>query len=253
VTRQHPGETAAGLGIGSILRDAREQKRLTFDDVEREIRIRSRYLEALEAERFEALPGDAYVRAFLREYSRFLGLDGDHLAAEYVARFPKEDEPVPAPPVLAQRGRWRGGRALIVICALGISIAAILLAWRPGTGGGEKPATSSTHPPAPVVRHRPKPKPKPPPPPPPAPPARLFLTAARGDCWLLIRRGSETGPEVWQGTLHRGQTRSFGIRPLWIRVGAPENLVARLGARPLRLPLAQTGNLVFGGSGLHAV
>ena len=61
--------------IGQSLREAREAKGLTLDDVEQEIRIRSNYLEALENEDYDRLPGEVYVRGFLRNYARFLGVD----------------------------------------------------------------------------------------------------------------------------------------------------------------------------------
>ena len=255
MARQLQGETSGGFEIGPLLREVRERKQLTYEDVERAICIRARYLEALENEHFEMLPGDAYTRAFLRAYARFLGLDGDRVAAQYAARFPKEDEFAPAPPVVARRRRRPTGRAVIVVAALGVILASILLAWRPGRGGGEKPVAVPAPPPAQVARPRPKPKPKPEPPPAPrpAPPARFFLTAARGDCWLLVRRGSEAGPVLWQGMLRRGQTRSFVVRPLWIRVGAPSNLAARMGTRPIRLPLERTGNMLVRAATIRAV
>ena len=62
-------------GIGQLLRETREAKGLTLDDVEQEIRIRSSYLEALENEDYDRLPGAVYVRGFLRNYARFLGVE----------------------------------------------------------------------------------------------------------------------------------------------------------------------------------
>jgi len=70
-------------GIGQALREAREAMGLTLDDVEQEIRIRSNYLEALENEDFDRLPGEVYVRGFLRNYARFLGVDlAENLAGD---------------------------------------------------------------------------------------------------------------------------------------------------------------------------
>ena len=62
-------------GIGQLLRETREAKGLTLDDVEQEIRIRSSYLEALENEDYDRLPGAVYVRGFLRNYARLLGVE----------------------------------------------------------------------------------------------------------------------------------------------------------------------------------
>ena len=63
------------IGIGDLLRQAREDKNLSLADVEEEIKIRSRYLEALETEEFDILPGNVYLFGFLRSYASFLGLD----------------------------------------------------------------------------------------------------------------------------------------------------------------------------------
>jgi Helix-turn-helix domain len=55
------------LEIGSSLREARERRGLELAKVEAATRIRARYLEALESERFELLPEGPYRRSFLRE------------------------------------------------------------------------------------------------------------------------------------------------------------------------------------------
>ena len=69
-------DLAPRAGIGPVLRRARESRGLTLNDVSRTTRIRPRYLRALEedapADRF---PGQIYVRFFLREYARCVGVD----------------------------------------------------------------------------------------------------------------------------------------------------------------------------------
>jgi transcriptional regulator with XRE-family HTH domain len=73
--------------IGDSLREARLRQGLSLSEVEAQLRIRSRYLAALEEERFEILPGTAYARVFLRDYAEFLGLDSAPFVSEYGARF----------------------------------------------------------------------------------------------------------------------------------------------------------------------
>lgn len=80
-------------GIGEQLRAAREARGLTLQDIERTTRIRAKYLQALEEEDFEALPGAVYVRGFLKAYARELGLDPEPLL-DQVGSAP---EPIPAP------------------------------------------------------------------------------------------------------------------------------------------------------------
>jgi hypothetical protein len=77
--------------LGSRLMRAREARGLTLEDAERDTRISRRYLQALEAEQFEAIPAPVYARGFLRSYSQYLGLD----AQEMLHLFPRDDlEPV---------------------------------------------------------------------------------------------------------------------------------------------------------------
>lgn len=69
--------------IGQILREARENKGLSLGDVQAKIRINTRYLEALEAGDYDALPTPVHVRGFLRNYARHLGLDPQPLLDRY--------------------------------------------------------------------------------------------------------------------------------------------------------------------------
>jgi cytoskeleton protein RodZ len=68
--------------VGTRLREARTRKKLGMPEVEAATKIRARYLQAIENDDWEQLPGDVYARAFIRTYARFLGLDGDRLAEE---------------------------------------------------------------------------------------------------------------------------------------------------------------------------
>ncbi len=86
------------LGIGMELRDARLARGVTIDDAQRATRISRRYLEALEAEDFAALPAPVFARGFLRSYAQFLGID----PTELVLRFPGEPRPADALPDVSQ-------------------------------------------------------------------------------------------------------------------------------------------------------
>jgi len=71
------------MTIGEKLRNAREENGITLAEVENETKIRRKYIIALENEDFDVLPGKVYVKGFLRNYARFLGVDGDDLVNEY--------------------------------------------------------------------------------------------------------------------------------------------------------------------------
>src|SRR5579884_1972656 len=91
--------------MGGSFREARVRRGLELDAVQKALRIRRRYLEALEHDRFEQLPGEVYARGFLREYAEFLGLDGSLYAEEYNARFAPREDPAIAAPASAAAGR----------------------------------------------------------------------------------------------------------------------------------------------------
>lgn len=77
-------DAAAALSIGNALRSAREARGETVLDVAHALKLAPKQVEALELERFDLLPGRAFVRGFLRNYARHLGLDGDRLVARLV-------------------------------------------------------------------------------------------------------------------------------------------------------------------------
>lgn len=72
--------------IGRRLRQAREAKGISLSVAEDDTKIRSKYLEALEAGREADLPGEAYTKGFLRTYGNYLELDGVALVEEYKER-----------------------------------------------------------------------------------------------------------------------------------------------------------------------
>jgi transcriptional regulator with XRE-family HTH domain len=68
--------------IGTRLKQAREERRMTISQVAEATRIRSHYLEALERDDLSSIPSVAQARGFLRIYSDFLGLKPDALLAD---------------------------------------------------------------------------------------------------------------------------------------------------------------------------
>ncbi|MCE9599495.1 MAG: DUF4115 domain-containing protein [Spirochaetia bacterium] len=65
--------------LGTILKDAREGKKLTIKDVARETFISPRWIEALENEDFTIFPAETYALGALKSYSEFLNLETGHL------------------------------------------------------------------------------------------------------------------------------------------------------------------------------
>ncbi|HVS85848.1 MAG TPA: RodZ domain-containing protein [Gaiellaceae bacterium] len=237
--------------IGSSLREARMRRGLSTEDVQKALRIRDRYLYALEEERWQLLPGDAYVKGFLRTYAEFLGLDGNLYVDEYNTRFAShEDEPfVPEPRAFVERPRLGILRPLVAIASI-VAIVGSVAAWQlHGTSSPGRTASSSTTGAAPraskpgVKRTRPAVTP--------ALPTRATLSATRGRVWLQVRAGSATGKVLFEGILEQGKTLPVSLSPrVWVRVGAPWNLDVRLGGKIATGLPSQPGDVEITGSGL---
>jgi cytoskeletal protein RodZ len=236
--------------LGSTLREARTRQGLELRDAAEATRIRVKFLAALEDERLDELPAEFYGRAFLRTYAEFLGLDGDVFVAELNARIEARRPPPPPPPeprLTLPSLDWRvtalvGGAAALVLVSL--------LAWHYGDGSQPRPQAATTsqvasakktiaHRPAAATRAR---RPT---------VARLVLVAARGDCWLSIRAESRDGRVLEEGLLREGSAVRIAAKRLWIRIGAPWNLEARLNGRALRGLPADTGNVFVSAAGLE--
>lgn len=68
---------------GQILKEKRAERRWTIDDAEQATRIKKRYIIALEDDDFDDIPGDFYVRAYIKQYSDRLGTDYSPLINYY--------------------------------------------------------------------------------------------------------------------------------------------------------------------------
>jgi cytoskeletal protein RodZ len=129
--------------LGEWLRQHREELDISLEQAEEETRIRARYLEALEAEEFDKLPGPVVGRGFLRNYAVYLELDPQEAADRYSALVaPPEpeslsvDEPTPfttgpfRPVALHEMANVQSNRGwLIALVAVILVIALAILIW----------------------------------------------------------------------------------------------------------------------------
>jgi cytoskeleton protein RodZ len=228
--------------IGNSLREARLRQGLEISRVEAETKIRGKYLRALEDEQFEVLPGDTYVKGFLRTYADYLGLDGQLYLDEYNSRFTAAEEmsfaQSSAPPKKRQRRRVESNLVVVALAAI-VAVTVLVVVGLSGLGSdsdGETPppgtipgqtttrvASNGT---AGEQRNGAEGQ---------ARKARLVLTAARGDSYVQVRNGGVNGRLLWEGTIEEGQTQRFvKSKNLWLDLDDPENLNATLNDRRLR-------------------
>lgn len=84
---------------GARLVQAREQRGLSVDQVSRETNLSPRYVQALESDDYDALPGAAFIRGYLRRYAQLVQLSPDEMVADFDAIWRKR---APAAAVLAE-------------------------------------------------------------------------------------------------------------------------------------------------------
>jgi cytoskeleton protein RodZ len=128
--------------IGETLGRERIRRNLELQEISAELKISVRFLDALEREAFDELPGAIFVKSFVRQYARLLGLDEDELAAEaqrilepVVEELPARAHPMAAvekvrvPPMRAWRSVGDGGRFHweSILPALGLVVTVTLV------------------------------------------------------------------------------------------------------------------------------
>lgn len=72
---------------GGLLREIRERRGISLEDLAEATRIAARYVQAIEAEHYESLPSATFVRGYVREMARYLGLDEERVTTGYMRRF----------------------------------------------------------------------------------------------------------------------------------------------------------------------
>jgi cytoskeleton protein RodZ len=102
---QEVKEPTSNTGLGAVLKNEREKKGLTLDQVACITKLRARMVEALENETWGDLPQPVFVRGFIRSYAGVLGLDGKELLHLYERVSPSQA--AAGKPVEAQRRSYK--------------------------------------------------------------------------------------------------------------------------------------------------
>lgn len=248
--------------IGNTLREARISRELSLADVENITKIRSKYLQALEENDFEVLPGTTVVKGFLRSYAVFLKLDADQLLNEYrtlteggredIGTLRTELSQQSRRKTSVERKKKRARRtqrgyiaAAVVAVAVIVAIAwlgagrdkggAVIgaenlpastdgAAFTTVTVAAESTTTSTTSPSGTSTT------------------AgvvattgenvAMVVTVTEGSCWLVVRENDDGGADLYAGTLSAGGQQTFnGSKRYWLRVGAPEALSLLINGR----------------------
>ena len=228
--------------LGNTLRDERERQKLSVNDIEQGTSIRALYIEAIENGEYDKLPGEVYTRGFIKNYAKFLGLDGDAFAKEFTAELhgappapPVEEKPAAQPveskPVVESkpakksskvvgevRGENRGSSGIMIVAAVVLIAALAGGAWAFLSGDGGDVASkppAQTQPaqtqPAqtPVANANPAPQ----------TPADVVKVEAKFNnrCWTLV---TVDGAVVLEGVVEAGENLSWeGKESVNLRLG----------------------------------
>ncbi len=82
---QGTGQTMGGAGekVGDILRKERVTRRITVETVAKDLKLNVGYIKALEANDYEHLPADPYIRVYLRSIASYLNLDPEQILRKF--------------------------------------------------------------------------------------------------------------------------------------------------------------------------
>jgi hypothetical protein len=209
--------------IGHSLREARERQGLGYPEIELATKIRAKYIRALEEEDFTAIPGDAYIRGFLRTYAEYLGLDGDVYVDEYASRFLTSwrDEVPPRPPRRRVRPRERRierRAVLLVLAGIALVTALVFAAWRYGGSSSNVPSLGTQQ-----KKQQ-------------AAPRQLVLRGVGRGTYVEVRRNSRSGKVDLQGTVGAGEVDRLTGSRFYLLVRRPAGLRITLKGRAVALP-----------------
>ena len=228
--------------IGNSLREARMRRGIDFAQAEAAIKIRGKYLRALEDDQFELLPAETYVKGFLRTYAEYLGLDGQLYVDEFNSRFVAgEDQEVRR--AQARRSTARPQRrnrrtettiVLFALAAIAVFTVIVISAW---TTSDKNPG-AVTHA---KVTHAPR-----------VTPPLLTVKALRGSTHVTARALTATGAVKYDGTVQVGDsTVAIRGRQLWVSIDSPENLRIEVRGKLMHVPGLKPQVIIVTATGWH--
>ena len=236
MAEQAYSEPFGTLGIGERLRQAREAKGLSLDDVANQTRIPIRHLQHIEREEWDALPAITYCIGFVRSYANTIGLDGAEMGRELRDRLGGVRTRAPAPEYYQPADPSRvPPRSLAIVAAV---IAAVLiigyLIFRSSLDDADAPPAVTVAVPEAQAPSQPKQAAGPQPLQPQAVAGQPVTLVATEEVWLRIDDAGG-GPAVFQGTLAPSQRFALPAtaqRPV-LRTGRPQVLHVVVGQNDL--------------------
>lgn len=207
--------------VGAILRATREERGLSVKDVEAATSIRALYINAIEDGNFSVIPGEVYVKGFIRNYANYLGMDGQSMVNMYresqQATLPEISETEPVQSSRPNNSVGVPSKRLIIGLIAVLVAGGSLWLFSGTTKDTNNPPLAQTTPTQPLtppqVAQTPITQPNPP-----KPNKPVVVTAKFTDeCWALI---TVDGKEVFEGIAKSGDTFTWeGDQAIIVKLG----------------------------------
>lgn len=115
---------AEKIGVAETLKKAREARHFSLDAVARALGVAKKFLEAIESDNYNGLPGELYTKNFIRNYADFLKIDGQRLVDAYLKERGAKPSSDHLPPQACELKHWDASRyaTLGVAALVGIAV-----------------------------------------------------------------------------------------------------------------------------------
>ncbi len=230
--------------FGENLRRERELRGVTLREIADATKISVRFLQALESDRVDVLPGGLFRRTFVRQYARYVGLDPERMVAEFL--YAHGDG---TPDTVAARPRFSVSQGALSAAAVLLLVIWLAYPLARSAPGEEEAAATALGPATTVPREFVYPPAASTPQPSSRPEAASAATAADGltlslaaqqDCWVRVTVDGET---VLDRVLTAGQRETLAAEgEIVLSVGNAGGVTFSVNDRP-GVPLGKSGEV----------
>ncbi len=119
------------MTVGERLREARERQKVSLHAIAEKTNISVRFLDAIEKNQFDKLPGGIFTRGFIRSYASLVGLDPDGTVTQFLSDEPSQrDDDIDEAPARRTQGDGPGMGTLVLV-GVGFLVLALVYLLRP--------------------------------------------------------------------------------------------------------------------------
>ncbi len=231
------------MTIGQKLSEKRREMGKSIKDVEKVLKVRSAYLEALENDQFEKLPSITYCRAFLTDYASYLGLDKDEILEEFDSLYatPLSETKTIAPRLVLPE--WLGLALVMLLIVSLFSLGLYYLFFytqKTKPPGEQLPVQKETTLPVeePVAEPEPVIKPTTTPLPEPKKEVAVKIRITGTASWIRV---VINGEKVYEGMMRQGDVKSWKGEEIKVRVGNASSTEVLVDGKPVELGRTSSG------------